>query len=48
MHYGKRYHVTDPRVTTKRASSEAIRRPWRFIYSIAPFHDALLLSAAHT
>jgi deazaflavin-dependent oxidoreductase (nitroreductase family) len=48
MHYGKRYHVTNPRVTTKRASSEAIRRPWRFIYSIAPFHDALLLSAAHT
>jgi deazaflavin-dependent oxidoreductase (nitroreductase family) len=48
VHYGKTYHVTDLRVTSKRDSSDSVSRRWRFIYSIAPFDDALLLSAART
>jgi deazaflavin-dependent oxidoreductase (nitroreductase family) len=44
-HYGRRYLVTAPHITTKHDSVSSVRRPWRIPYSKAPFNDALLLHA---
>jgi deazaflavin-dependent oxidoreductase (nitroreductase family) len=45
-HYGRTYRVTNPRVTTKQDSAASVRGPWRFLYTKAPFADALLLAAS--
>ncbi|HEY0226176.1 MAG TPA: nitroreductase family deazaflavin-dependent oxidoreductase [Mycobacterium sp.] len=45
VHCGKSYHVTDPLITTRHDSIASVHRPWRILYSKAPFNDALLLHA---
>lgn len=45
-YHGKTTSVINPEVTTKRHSAAAVSKPWRIVYSLAPFDEAVLLTRA--
>ena len=41
--YGKTFAVTNPRVVSKAEAAPHVKGPWRPIFSVLPFENALLL-----
>ncbi|GAA14900.1 nitroreductase family deazaflavin-dependent oxidoreductase [Gordonia alkanivorans] len=43
---GRRYTVTSPRSSTKKAAAGSVRWPYRPLYAVVPFDEAILLTTA--